>query len=422
MSGKTPPSRMQLEIRRSMRSFLLLLWLVLCGLIASWVIFKNQTFERPWTNYVEVRAEFDDVKGVQAGRHHVRIAGVKVGVVKEIELDGTSPVLTLSIEEKYAPIYRDARMRIRPQTPLNDMYVVIEERGDPEAGELGPDEVIATEQTVEPVDISRVLNTFDDDARRRLATLMEELDEGLDEDSGRQLQLAFAELAPFLQAANRASGVLERRRRWMARFVHDFGNLTGSLARRDAELELLIRTGNATLGELAANDSALAATISELPATLTSLEDSFTRVRAAEDSLDPAFRALLPVANELESGLGSLQEFGELSEPAFRELRPAVNQLTPLLGELEPVSDSLKGSFARLRPRTGDVDRVTRDAEACLFPLQKFLHWSLSTWKLGDANAAYTRSNSTIGVDSGGGAIAGEPNIVREQTCSEALR
>ena len=161
-------SRLLLEIRRSLRPFIFFMILAVLGMIAFVGIFRNLTFTRPWEDYREVRAEFDDVKGVFPGGHQVRINGVKVGVVSESKLVDGRAVLTLKIEQKWGPIYRNARMRIRPVTPLQDLFVNVTDRGDKSAGEATKKDIIAGDQTSTPVDISRVLDTFNADTRERM--------------------------------------------------------------------------------------------------------------------------------------------------------------------------------------------------------------------------------------------------------------
>ena len=409
--------RLRLELRRARRPLLWVGWLLLCAALASWVVFRIQTFERPWDDYVQVRVAVDDAKGVQVN-HQVRIAGVVVGVVRRIDLQGRRPVLTLSLQRRYAPLHRDARLRIRPQTPLNDMYVAIEDRGSTRAGELGPETVLSAERTTSPVDVSRVLNTFDADTRVRMTRLLEGLGRGLDDDGGRQLRAAFAQLGPFLHDARRLTRVLAERRTTMRALVHALAGVGGAVATRDRQLAGLVRGGGATLDELARHDRPLGRSLRALPATLTALERGLVRVHAATAEVDPALRQLRPVARALEPGLVALERFGRDARPAVRALRPAVTALEPLSAALRPTADGLERTFARLAPQAPRLDRVTTKVAGCLYPTQKFLHWSLSVFKFGDANAAYTRAESVLGVDSVDGALR-EPNARHERDCAE---
>ena len=139
--------RFKLELRRSAGPGLLYLLLVIGGLATAADIISNLTGTKPWDSYKVYRASFTDVKGVIPGSTSLRIAGVEVGTVTGANLVGGHPVLTLSLQSRYAPLYRNAQVRIRPVTPLEDMYVDITSRGTPNAGVLGGNAVLPTSDT-----------------------------------------------------------------------------------------------------------------------------------------------------------------------------------------------------------------------------------------------------------------------------------
>lgn len=394
--------RLILEIRRSRRSFVILIALFVGGIVAFGLIFRNLTFERPWETYREVRVEFDDVKGIFPGGHQVRIHGVKVGVVAKATVIDDRAILTLKIEDRWGPIYRNARMRIRPVTPLQDLYVNVENRGTPAAGEATKSFVIPASQVVTPVDISRVMDTFSGNTRQRLTLLLDELGRGLGEGGGTRLRATFAELAPFLNVAKDATTVLARRQALVRRVVHNFGALSAALGRRDAQIGTFVDGGNATLGQLAAHDQALGSTLTELARVMPALRASFSEVRRLSTQLDPALRGLEPVTDELESGLKALESFGRDATPALRALRPAVTDLRRMGSVLAPTARSLDRAFSNLQPQAPQFDRLTQQVVPCLDSIQGFFGNSLSLWKWEDAHGAFPRAETTIDLDGSG--------------------
>ncbi len=402
---KLNTDRIKLEITRARKPVALLLLTALCAGTASWVIFKNQTFKRPWTDYYEVTAQFEDVKGITDGTQQpVRIAGVQVGVVRKNELINGRPVLTIALERQYAPLYRDARMRIRPVTPLQDMFVTIEDRGSPAAGELREGELLTAERTVSPVDISRVMNAFDAPTRDRLGHLLNSLGEGL-ADRGDSLRAAFAESVPFLVAARDVSAALADRKQALARFVRNFGRVTTELGRRDRQLASLVRNGNSSLGELAENDEAFAATIEEMAPTLTELQRSLGALRVAEEDIDPALRALRPVADRLGPGIAALGRFSREATPALRALRAPVRKLRPFAVALAPSMTSLDQAFREMTPDTPKYYRLTKTFAACRDSFKRMLHATAWVMNYGDALSAYPRTATSVafdGIDGGG--------------------
>ena len=49
----------------------------------------------------------------------VTIAGVQVGQVGGVRLENGRAVVTMNIYRRYAPIYEDATVLLRPRTPLD---------------------------------------------------------------------------------------------------------------------------------------------------------------------------------------------------------------------------------------------------------------------------------------------------------------
>ncbi len=181
--------RLKLEVKRSAGPGLLYVLLVIAGLLVAADIISNLSGTKPWDSYTKYRAAFTDVKGVIPGSTTVRIAGVEVGTVTGANLVDGRPVLTLSLQQRYAPMYRNASLRIRPVTALEDMYVDITSRGTKRAGVLKGGQVLAATQTSSPVEISSVLDALNANTRGRLATLLDELGAGL-KDGGAKLARA----------------------------------------------------------------------------------------------------------------------------------------------------------------------------------------------------------------------------------------
>lgn len=393
--------RLLIEARRSVKSIALLVFLAVLAALAFAGIAKNLTFERPWQSYRTVRVQFADVKGIFPGGHQVRIHGVKVGIVSKSSLVNGKPVLTLKIEKKWGKVYNDATFRIRPVTPLQDLYVNITDRGTPSAGEAVQDNVIAATQTTSPVDISRVLDTFNADTRKRMTILFSELGKGLGDGGGEKLKATFAELAPFLHVAEDTTRVLAERKEAVKRIIHNFGGLSAALAKRDKDLNKFVVQGNSALGELAENDEPLAATLTSLGDLVPVMRDSFASVENLSGHLDPALRSLQPVAADLKDGLAGLQRFGKDAVPALKAARPAVNDLRTMARTLPSTSKSLATAFTRLRGQAPQFDNITRTLDPCMATFQSFLENTMSVVKFLDGNrTSFPRADQVVDTDS----------------------
>jgi phospholipid/cholesterol/gamma-HCH transport system substrate-binding protein len=369
MSGSATRDRLKLELKRAAGPGLLYVLLIVAGLLTAADIISNLAGVKPWRSYTKYQVAFADVKGVIPGSTTLRLAGVEVGTVTGAKLENGRPVLTLSLESQYAPLYRDAVMQLRPVTPLEDMYVDITSRGHQSAGKLTDKEILDTPPSASPVAIGAILDARDPNTRARLTTLLDQLGSGLS-DGGAKLRASFQTIAPFLLVAKQMSGALAQRHVELARLVHNFSGLSQELALRDAQLSGLIRYADSTLGVLAQQDAPFASTLNELPPTLATMSSTFARLRTTENALDPALRSLGPVASALPSGLDALSRFSQDATPALTALRPAVRQLQPLAVVLKPTSQALVGALTQLRSEAPQLDRTTALAAhpACLKP------------------------------------------------------
>ena len=122
--------------------FVALLFLLVVSLGIAGYILSNQRFYLPaWvpvigTDFYEVKAELPTAQAVVPGQGQtVNIAGVKVGEVGEVKLENGHAVVAMQIQDKYAPIYRDATVLLRPKTGLKDMFLALDP-GTAGAGEL----------------------------------------------------------------------------------------------------------------------------------------------------------------------------------------------------------------------------------------------------------------------------------------------
>lgn len=410
--------RLVLELKRGFRPFLILMVLVGFGAVAAWYVFNKQEAQWPWQSTRKYQVAFQDVKGVRPGQQQVRIAGVKVGLISKARIQGKAAVLTLSLDDKYGKLYKNARLRLRPVTPLQDMYVSIDSRGTESAGELAKNDVLGMQRTDVPVDVSRVLNTFDTDTRTRLAALTDDFGEGVG-GHGAELRRAFAALGPFLRTADELTGAMTERKREIARVVDNLGKLTAAVNTRDRQLTQLVRDGNGTVAELAAHDQTLAATLAELPRTMSTIRSSFATLRDAQTEVDPALASLRPVAAKLEDGLQALEGLSNDANPSLKALRPAAKNLRPLATSLPPTASALKDALTQLAPVAPRLDRATADILPCRLTTTKFFQWTLSVLKFYDENGAWPRGELVLGTPAFTLGLQREPTLRRDKTCTQ---
>jgi ABC-type transporter Mla subunit MlaD len=408
--------RVKLEIRRAAKPFAVAVVFVACSAVAWSLILKNIGISMPWSHTYVAHVALDNAAGVVPQKQAVRLSGIEVGLITGLKVRDGQAVATIKMDPKYGPLYHDARLRLRPETPLDDMFLDVENRGTPAAGRLGANEILPAERTRVAVDIGRVLNVFSGETRTRTEEAIDEYGRALG-NHGNDFRNALVQLAPFLDAAKRLTHESAIRRTETSRLIHNFRIMTGELAVREDELRKLVRGGAGALGELGTSQGSIQQTLVELPPTLRRLESSFTTLRGAMGELDPAFDSLQPVARELPAGLRALRAFSVAGEPAFAALRRPLPQLRALMGQLRPTARGLRSAFADLRPVPARLNRVTAMVVPCERALGKFFSNTNSLGKFADSRSVILRGETVVGANSAGG-VVNDPNQTAAKSCA----
>jgi phospholipid/cholesterol/gamma-HCH transport system substrate-binding protein len=296
----------------------------------------------------EIHAEFASANSIREGSP-VRIAGVDVGRVVQVERRGDGARVTLAIEDEGRPVRADATAKIRPRIFLEGNFFVDLKPGTDGARELADGATLPVTRTATPVQLDQVLTALQSDTRQDLRDVLDVLGRALTEErdgesAAESLNDAYADGAPALRATARVAEALlgEEPERDLRRLLTGTGRATGALVRNEALLQALVRDLRVTFDALAGEQAALRAALRELPDTLATAEPALA-------SLDRAFPATRAFARELLPGV---RETARTIDAAF----PWIRQARPLVSRAE-----LGGLARDLAPATGDLARVVQD-------------------------------------------------------------
>jgi phospholipid/cholesterol/gamma-HCH transport system substrate-binding protein len=328
---------MRQAIRKHLRDFVAILFLVLVAAGVGGYILSNQRFYLPaWvpgvgTDFYTVEAEFETGQAVVPGQGQtVNIAGVKVGDIGSVELDDGVAVVELKIQEKYAPIYRDAKMLLRPKTGLKDMFVELDP-GTQAAGDLPEGGRISQAQTRPDVNPDEILAQLDKDTRSYLVLLANAGGEAFTDDPRKgykqsysaDLRETFKRFEPTNRYLQKFTGLLSKRRANAERAVHSFSELVEELGKKDSQIASLVESSNANFQAFAEQEGNLRRALQLFPSTLETTRRTLGKAELLADELGPSFEALRPFARALG--------------PALRETRPALLETTPIIrDEIRP--------------------------------------------------------------------------------------
>jgi virulence factor Mce-like protein len=370
---------------------------LLVGIAAWFIVNISQTFGR---STYDVRFAVNNAFGIFAGADEVRFRGVPAGTIEAVERHGTQLVILARIRSQYGPVYRNAHAELRPITPLNDVYLDITDPGTASAGRPVASQPLPQSQTTTSVTVPDVLNGLTSDARRNAYRLLDNLGNGLS-DGGLKLRQAFVQLGPFLQNAGVLTREVALHQQETEQLIHDTAILTATLATRQTQLKRLVATGAATFGVLQQSSGDLNATLVQLAPTVEQLNSTLNSVRSVLPAVNGGLTSLIPVANELPSGLRNLRVLGGVLQPAATRLTPAARAITPFVQQVSALLDPTSQITAGLLPQTPIVNRTATDLVACKTGVIDFFQWNASLTKMGDTTGGpVPRGNLAFGIPS----------------------
>lgn len=259
-------------------------------------------------------ANFTEAGGIKPN-DEVRIAGVRVGKVRSVELDGDQ--VRVRFQVKGGPEFgKETGAEIKVKTILGSMYLALKPAG---AGQLPEGSEIPTSRTASPYDVVEVFEGLAERSERidtdqlaealdTMATLTrntpEEFQAALKGVSALSANVAArdAELNRLLLNLKKVSTVLGDRRNDIIALMKDGDVLFRALvARREAVHNLLVATSNLSqqLTGLVKDTRA------DLKPALTELERVVDLLNANRENLDQSLRLMAPFYRVFASTLGN---------------------------------------------------------------------------------------------------------------------
>ena len=394
---------MRRALRAHLRDVLAIIALVLAGLFAVTVILINQRTSLPsWvpligTDRFELNAEFSSAQAVTPGQgQSVDISGIKVGDVTGVNLEDGHAVVTMEVDNKYAPlIHTDSSLLLRPKTGLNDMVVEVDP-GTESAPEVKEGSTVPLASTQPQVNPDEVLASLDADTQQFLKLLLGNGAEALDPAKGRDVKLsnALRRLDPFARDISRISGALAVRRQNIASAIHNFQLLSTELGNRDQDLVDFVDSSNAVLASFAKEQASIRSAVQELPGTLKETKGALTSANDLALQSGPALKKLIPGAKATAPALRALRPFfQQTAGPIQNQIRPFTVQVQSPVRHVAQISQGLGLSTPGLK--TGFTDLNTGlnalafnppgDQEGFLFYVPWLNHDLNATYALQDA-------------------------------------
>ncbi|GAA2225507.1 MCE family protein [Streptomyces indiaensis] len=280
-------------------------------------------------------AAFTEAGGLKPG-DEVRIAGVKVGKVEEVDLDGDHVKVTFKIKDEPG-FGTETGASIRVKTILGAKYLALHPRG---RGQLEPGSEIPLRRTVPAYDVVQAFSDLTTTTEKvdtdRLAKALDTISTTF-EDSP-------AEVRSSIKGLSRISRTVASRDKALRELLDHANGVTGVLADRSSDFSALVEDGDKLFKEISKRRTAihkLLKTSAALGIQLSGL------VQDNEKEIGPALKGLNTVVKMLERNQSSLDR-------SIALLAPYVRVFTNTLGNGRWFDSYVQNLVAApLVPRTG---------------------------------------------------------------------
>jgi virulence factor Mce-like protein len=249
----------------------------------------------------------------------VRMAGVDVGRVKSkrISADGRRTIAEIELDNRFAPVKRDAKVKLRQKSLLGETYVELAP-GTRDAENL-PDGARLPNARVEgAVQLDQIFGAFDEPTRRDFQAWLHESGIATSGTYAQDVNDSLGNAAPFLGKGADVLRPLANQRVALRRLVRNTGRVFDAASAENGRLRALIEGGDATFSALASRDEALAETFQVLPAFLRETRATVGRLERFARDTDPLVLDLRAPASDLGP---TLRDLGRLSPDLERLLR-----------------------------------------------------------------------------------------------------
>ena len=282
----------------------------------------------------------------------VRSSGVPIGKIKSLEQAprGNKTLVTVELQQKYAPLDADARVIQRQKTILGEKYLELV-RGKPGGKSIPEDGRLPDAAVEDTVELDEVLDILDDPTRDFFRAWQQDTGAAV-RGRGIDLNDSFGNLPRFVAGGQDVLEVLHSHDRAVSRLVRNTGVVFGALTERENQLRALIAN----------------------------TDQAFTATASQKEALAETFRIFPTFLDESKATMIDLEGFSRETRPLIRDLRPALRDLGPTLRDVRRLAPHLAEFYRDLDPLITVSKRglpalrqVLRGADPLLAQLQPFL-------------------------------------------------
>lgn len=258
------------------------------------------------------QAEFTEAAGIKSG-NEVRAAGIKVGKVKDVELNDKGVLVTFYVKDAW--MGDQTRAGIKLKSLLGTKFLSVDPAGNKP---LDPDTTIPLSHTSSPYDVLEAFrglaNTVGKIDTKRLAKAFDTISDTLHDTPN--------DMTGALRGLSRLSDTIAKRDNQLAKLLANTKDFSQTLADRDDQLVDLMKNGNVFLDALIKRKKA----ITDL------FEGTKELTQQLNGVVDDNNKQLKPVLQDLDKVTTMLHNNEKGLNDTIKQFAPFARQATNMLG------------------------------------------------------------------------------------------
>lgn len=261
-------------------------------------------------------------------RTPVWINGHHAGQISEIDVKDGKAVVTLSLEEDFGPLHSGTTSRVEWVSAVGERVLTLYP-GDKKNAEVPEGAYIETKSA--QVEVDQVLAALDGPTRKRLTSLIGQLNETVDGHEA-DLRKTIRGAAGTVDALGEVLAAVGKDGPAIRSLVSQLSRMTDVAAQRHESVSATVANLDKATGAVAGNQKDLSDTLKQLPSTLRTAKNTLGKVPAASTST-------VALLEDLAPGISRLPEVSKQLAPTLVDLRPTVAELRPLLSSADDLLD-----------------------------------------------------------------------------------
>jgi virulence factor Mce-like protein len=313
-------------------------------------LFLHMSGGLTFTPAYQLAADFTTAANLVPG-DDVTVSGVTVGKVTSVQPVTGGARVGMQIQERYAPVYRNARAMVKIKNVLDESYVELY-RGTAGSGPLPQGGVIPASRTLTPVELAQVLSVLNPDTRTQLASLINNLGASV-AGQGQTLNSTAGTLRVTSQALNGVAHALAHQQVNLGSLITSLSKVLATLAAWHEQLRGLVANWDQVMRALAQHEQQLQGLVVNENQVMSILDQALAGNSGALNSAIRQSPLLIRNAG-VYTGNGQV---------IFGRLSANIKPITELFYELASVfsaTDSQGNHYWRVYPVSGGLGTISQ--------------------------------------------------------------